>query len=194
MADRAAPLLVVVTGPPASGKTTVAEGLAERLGVAFLSKDTFKEALYDHMGSGDALEDRLDAAALAAVLRVADAELARDVPFIIESNFDARSDLGPVRALAERHDARLVQVHCTRPTESLLREFAERAASGRRHPGHGDEPEDVHEIRADLDAGRWEPLDLPGELVQVDLDAVDGVDVILDDVCSTAAAAGGVSR
>ena len=177
------PLLVVVTGPPASGKTTVAEQLAERLGVAFLSKDTFKEVLYDYMGSGDALEERVDGAALAAVLRVADATLTRDVPFIIESNFDARSDLGPVRALAERRAARLVQVHCSRPTESLLREFAERAASGRRHPGHGDEPGDVDEIRADLEAGRWEPLDLPGELVRVDLDA-DGVEEILDRVCA----------
>jgi predicted kinase len=177
------PLLVVVTGPPASGKTTVAEQLAERLGVAFLSKDTFKEVLYDYMGSGDALEERLDGAALAAVLRVADATLARDVPFLIESNFDARSDLGPVRALAERRAARLVQVHCSRPTESLLREFAERAASGRRHPGHGDEPSDVEEIRADVEAGRWEPLDLPGELVQVDLDA-DDVEEILDRVCA----------
>ena len=46
------PLLVVVTGPPASGKTSVAEELASRLGVAFLSKDTFKEVLYEHLGSG----------------------------------------------------------------------------------------------------------------------------------------------
>ena len=96
------PLLVVVTGPPASGKTSVAEELASRLGVAFLSKDTFKEVLYEHLGSGDDLEPTLDAAALAALLRLAAAQLAAGLAFIVESNFDARFDPGPLRALAER--------------------------------------------------------------------------------------------
>jgi adenylate kinase family enzyme len=35
----AVPLLVVVTGPPASGKSTLARQLASSLGVPFLSKD-----------------------------------------------------------------------------------------------------------------------------------------------------------
>jgi predicted kinase len=162
------PLLVVVTGPPASGKTSVAEELAGRLGVAFLSKDTFKEVLYEHLGSGDQLEPTLDAAALAAGLA-----------FIVESNFDARYDPGPLRALADSHDARLVQVYCTRSVESLLARFAERAESGDRHPGHGDEPEDVDEVRADLEAGRWAPLALPGALVEVDLDDGDDVEALI---------------
>jgi predicted kinase len=177
------PLLVVVTGPPASGKTSVAEELASRLGVAFLSKDTFKEVLYEHLGSGDELEPTLDAAALAALLRLAAAQLAAGLPFIVESNFDARYDPGPLRALAERHDARLVQVYCTRSVESLLARFAERAASDDRHPGHGDEPEDVDEIRVDLEAGRWAPLALPGVLVEVDLDeAGDDVEALLTQI------------
>jgi predicted kinase len=170
------PLLIVVTGPPASGKTTVAEELARRLEVAFLSKDTFKEVLYEHVGSGDDLEPTVDAAALAALLRLAAAQLSAGLAFIVESNFDSRYDPGPLAALADQHDARLVQVYCSRPIESLLARFAERAASDERHPGHGDEPEDVHEIRADIEAGRWDPLALPGILVEVDLDE-DGDDV-----------------
>ena len=49
----AAPLVVVVTGPPAAGKTTVARELACRLRLPLIAKDTIKEALFDGLGTGD---------------------------------------------------------------------------------------------------------------------------------------------
>ena len=60
--------------------------------------------------------------------------------------------------------------------------FAERSASHRRHPGHGDEPEDAAEVREDVEAGRYDPLDVPGELIRIDPDEVD-----LDDLATRAA-------
>src|SRR5437899_3341293 len=44
------PRLIVVTGPPGAGKTTIAADLKTRLGLPLIAKDTLKEAL------GDALE------------------------------------------------------------------------------------------------------------------------------------------
>src|SRR5713226_196744 len=46
---RMAPLLVLVSGSPASGKTTLARRLASDLLIPLLSKDTIKEALGDHL-------------------------------------------------------------------------------------------------------------------------------------------------
>jgi hypothetical protein len=43
---------VVITGLPASGKSTLAQPLAEALGVECLSKDRIKEALFDGLGYG----------------------------------------------------------------------------------------------------------------------------------------------
>ena len=49
-----APRLVVVSGLPASGKSTVARTLAGALGLPLLDKDVFLEALFASDGIGDA--------------------------------------------------------------------------------------------------------------------------------------------
>ena len=161
------PLLVVVTGPPATGKSTVAEELAKRLRVPFISKDLLKETLYDTFGYGDDVEEKLDRAALALLFTVVGAQLEAGVSVVAESNFDAETDTGPFRRIVGEQGVRLVQIHCHASSEAILTNFADRAESGRRHPGHQDEPEDVKELRAKLDAGLWDPLDLPGELIEL---------------------------
>lgn len=45
--------LVVVSGPPASGKTEAVELLARKVELPFFSKDTFKERLYEEFGPDD---------------------------------------------------------------------------------------------------------------------------------------------
>ena len=50
--DSRVPILLV-TGPPASGKTFVARVLADRLGLQLIEKDTIKETLYDSLGTDD---------------------------------------------------------------------------------------------------------------------------------------------
>lgn len=59
------PLLVVVSGPPASGKTTLAATLAEHLRVPVLGKERFKETLYEVLGTGDEIEEKVERAGLA---------------------------------------------------------------------------------------------------------------------------------
>jgi predicted kinase len=162
-------VFVVVTGPPASGKTSLARALARELGLPWMGKDALKEPLYDVLGSGDELEPKLDEAARRLLLTIAQAQLEAGVSAIVESNFDRDSDLAPLERLWRSGETKVVQIHCTADEKLLLDRFAERAASGRRHPGHGDSPADVEEVRRDLDRGRWDALDLPGELIDVDL-------------------------
>jgi predicted kinase len=65
-------MFVVVTGPPASGKTTVSTELARALGVPRFAKDTIKRGLLAVLGAdGVDASRRVGAAAVEALLEVA---------------------------------------------------------------------------------------------------------------------------
>src|SRR2546423_2291362 len=78
--------VVLVTGAPGAGKSTVAAPLASALGFPLLAKDTIKEALFDALGDGvPTLEEsrRLGAAAFEVMWAVA-----KQMPSVmLEANF-----------------------------------------------------------------------------------------------------------
>ncbi len=132
------PTLLVISGPPGSGKTRLAGRLARRLGWALLAKDDFKEGLLDAWGTGDAdWSRRLSEAAFARQYAAAGEVLHRARPLILEGNF-RRAHWPAIEALARRHGASLAQVACTASPRVLAARAAARRASGRRHPGHAE--------------------------------------------------------
>jgi predicted kinase len=128
---------VVVSGPPASGKTTVALPLARALGLPLVAKDTVKEALMDALGAGDLERSReLSRAAYAVIRALARSHLDTGVGVVLEANFSlgaSETDLLPLAA-----GSRAVVVHCWAPPAVLEARYRDRAAH--RHPGHQDLP------------------------------------------------------
>jgi predicted kinase len=154
-----APLVVVVTGPPAAGKTTIARDLAARLRLPLIAKDTIKEALFDELGASDlAWSQRLGEATFGVMLALAEESIDAGASLVLEANF-ARGGESRLASLP----ARFVQVHCTAPFEVLLKRYASR----RRHPGHVDS-ERIEALREAVDSGRHDPLELPGAMIQID--------------------------
>ena len=164
------PLLVVVTGMPSSGKTTVAEGLAARLSLPLIAKDEIKESLYESLGADDlATSARLGAAAYALIFGLARPMLASGVPLIVEANF-FRDQEGDFASLPEH---RVAQVHCHAPLPVLLDRYASRS----RHAGHQD-AEKIKELPARFESGAHTPLALTGELIQLDTTQVLDLDAL----------------
>ena len=156
-----APLLVVVTGPPAAGKTTVARELAARLRLPLIEKDTIKEALFDGLGTGDlAWSQRLGPPTFEVMLAVTEESLAAGASLVLEANFVCGSE---AEARLAALPARIVQVHCSAPLDVLVERYGRRE----RHPGHVD-AERIDALRAAVETGRHEPLDLPGETIRLD--------------------------
>jgi predicted kinase len=154
------PLLVVVTGMPSSGKTTVAEDLSRRLRLPLLAKDVIKESLYESLGADDvAASERLGHAAYELLFAQARVLLAHGVSVVVEANFFR--DQEPEFAGLPAH--RLLQLHCEAPLPVLLDRYARRS----RHAGHHD-AEKIDELPGRFESGVHGPLRLGGELIRLD--------------------------
>jgi predicted kinase len=158
------PLLVLVTGEPATGKTTLARALADELALPLLAKDELKELLFDTLGVGDRRwSNRLGAATFELMFALTAELLGAGASLVVEANFDAES-APRLRALPAN---RPIQVVCTAPPDVTRDRFQVRAASGGRHPGHLDSVV-ARELDAGEHEGRWQPLELEGELIEID--------------------------
>ena len=81
--------IIILTGMPASGKSTIAKKLSDKFGMPILEKDALKEELFDTIGFECYAEKRkLDIAANAVLLNVVETMLSKDIPMIIDNNFD----------------------------------------------------------------------------------------------------------
>lgn len=171
------PLLLVVSGPPGAGKSSLARRLADGLGLPLFSKDMVKESLFDTLGWSDrAWSKRLSHASLAVLFRVAEEQVRAGRSCVIEANFDPALAAPSLSAIARRYPVEIVQVQLQVEPDTLIERFKRRRASGKRHPGHSD-----HEFTdADLPIllpGRLGSIPIPGRVIEVDTTDFAQVDV-----------------
>lgn len=167
-------LFVVVSGPPASGKSTLAPALASGLGLPLLAKDTIKEALLSVLPAVDVeASRRLGRGAVAAMLALA-AE--SPVGAVLESNF-YRSVAGPE---LHRLNGTVLEVFCRCERSVAGERYRARAAS--RQAGHFDGFRTDEELWNDEIA---EPLAAGWPVIEVDTNQPVDPDLALALVRST---------
>lgn len=175
------PLVVIILGPPASGKTTLAVRLGGLLQLPVLSRDHLKEVLFTSLGYSDrAWSRRLGQASYMLLYDALATMLATDMPCIVESNFRADIATAEMLALRDRFSFRPVQVRCWAPPALLYERYRERARSGRRHPGHCDDTmtRDAFLTLIQSDAEWLAPvLHVDGPIMRVDTSIVAEIDV-----------------
>jgi predicted kinase len=154
--------LIVVSGAPGTGKSTIARGLGASLRFGVLSLDPIKEALADVLGLGDeGWSDRMGDAAAEVVFR-----LAADFPDAVAEGWwrRARRD----RAVTEFAGA--IEVFCHCDPQLAASRVAARIGAGR-HPIHRDviNPDGAGAAASIASlAATVTPLRLAGPLIDVD--------------------------
>jgi chloramphenicol 3-O-phosphotransferase len=174
--ESASRLFVVVSGPPASGKSTLAPALARELRLPLVATDTIKDALMSVLPVPDVDTSRqLGRAAVVIMLAVA-AESPSGA--VLESNFYRSGAVGEFGRLP----GQVVEVFCRVDHDVARLRYQTRAGS--RHAGHFDSIRSAEELWNDEVsepvAGGWplleidttEPSEVP-EIVRRIRDATD---------------------
>lgn len=162
------PTIIIVTGRPAAGKSTLAKWLSRELQLPLVSKDSIREELFERLGWKNRQWARdLGKASIDMMFYFARAELEVGHSIIMDNYFYPPVSNLRFQTLKEQCHAESIQIVCASDRETLFRRFKTRADSGTRHPGHGDQ-DVLKELYANLASNSSQVLEIGGSVIEVD--------------------------
>lgn len=160
--------LIVVTGRPAAGKSTLATWLGKELQFPVISKDRIKEVLFNELGWRDREWSKtLGRASVELMYYFAKSQLENGNSVILDNAFHPDLASPKLRALESQYKVHTLQIICEADGEVLFDRFKRRAESGIRHDGHVD-TQALDELKAHLEQERPLKLDIGGQVIRVD--------------------------
>ncbi|MFG3041721.1 AAA family ATPase [Streptomyces sp. NPDC048330] len=174
------PTLLVISGPPGTGKSTLARVLAEHLGCPAVIRDEIKQGMVLNAVPSPDGTDHLNFPARDAFFNTITVLLEAGVTVVAESAFQDRLWRPGLEALTEIASVRVIR--CTTPTETIVERITQRAEDDAHRAAHAD-----HSLLNDIAAGVYVPdgfvdisLDLPTLVVDTSDGYTPGIKEIID--------------
>jgi predicted kinase len=149
---RRRPTLVVVSGPPGAGKTTLAHRLADRISCPAICRDEIKEGMVHATGDFVAApSDELTLRTLPTFFQVLELLLKAGVTTVAEAAFQDRIWRPRLQPLGEIANIRVVHCHVT--AETALARIRRRQDENPARRAHADpylSDRDVHAVNHDV--------------------------------------------
>ena len=168
--------LIIVTGRPAAGKTTLAQWLARELQIPVISKDSIREVLFHQLGWKDReWAQMLGRATIDLMFYFAERQLEVGRSLLLDNAFDPVLSASRFLDLTTRYGAQTIQIICNSDQDTLFERFKARADLGGRHPGHRD-ADVFDQLRSQLAQNHSPRMELAGPVLEVDTTDFDQVD------------------
>ncbi|MCL2198507.1 MAG: ATP-binding protein [Defluviitaleaceae bacterium] len=128
--------IILISGYPATGKSTFAKKLSEHLGIPCFKKDTIKEAMADGFGAdSEEIFKKGSVATFSVMCHIAECFLKIGTPCILESNFRL-SEGEELEKLTKNSGCKVLTYVFAGDPETLYERCAIRDNSGERHWVH----------------------------------------------------------
>lgn len=126
--------LILVTGLPASGKTTISKRLVDEFGVQYIGKDEYKIKMYEEYGFSSteekkALDNRSEE------LMYSDLHLLLDQANIVVFDKWICKDFSRIDAVAKLRNAKVIVIYLTCDADIATKRYNNRIFDGTRHIG-----------------------------------------------------------
>lgn len=162
-------VLIIVSGLPATGKTTLSQGMANHLGLPLVSKDIIKEILFDGVGHSDReWGEKLNTPTYKLLEYFVEQELRVGRSVIIETPYDGDFPRQTFERWQSKYGFDCIQIMCYAEPSVLVGRFIARIGAPDRHPGHNDKDALEDFKKSIKGAGKVEPLPLRGEVYELD--------------------------
>lgn len=163
------PVLVIVTGLPGTGKTTLVRRLAADAKLPAFSRDDLYETMYDALERNGAEDPSVVGSAMFTLLYyVTGSVLAAGQSALVEGFFgNTELRTAEFLRLQQRHAFEPLQIICRADGKVLLDRFLARMESEERHAGHQDLAW-IEAYKERLLQGHFTPLALDGRIIEID--------------------------
>lgn len=125
--DPASGFLVIVSGLPAAGKTSLSERLGRDLGFPVVHRDRLRRYVFNGLDEVPEVRDLLPEASDRLVLGVMSSVLDAGIGVVLDGNFNTERHMTPVRNYITRRQIRAAEVCLWGEPDVLRRRFIARA-------------------------------------------------------------------
>lgn len=161
-------LIILISGLPCTGKTTLAQKIAQKFQLPLISRDDIKESLFDFLGWQDReWSKKLGIASYQLLYYFIETQVSAGNSLIVESNFMPKFDNSKNLELKRKYNFYLLQIHCRADREALFQRFKVRSESGERHLGHVDSL-NYDEFNLTLNRGGYDALEASDRVLEID--------------------------
>ena len=162
------PKLILVTGHPATGKTTLSRKIADEFQLPLISRDEIKVRIMDNVGWGDReWSKKVGKASYSLLDYTVEQFVHSQTSFILESNFNPEFANEKFNRI-QQNGYDIIQIICTAPEDIIISRWKERAAKDTTHPSSAEGEQGLNELLHAISRGQQQPLDVPSEIITID--------------------------